>query len=158
MTELPPPGTSLALDNDVFNDWRYQRTSVVKSIRNYQMDFKVFPALTSFTVFEALLGIERQIAKVRTPSEVQLHARVQLNRLVANCTVLSFDAMAAEIAAYVFSRLGRAKGNRLDKDVYIASTAISHRYGLVSRNKRDYDVISSILPPGKKLYLTSWQD
>lgn len=155
--ELPPPGVSLALDNDVFNDWRYQRPVVLNLIRDYYAEFKGFPALTSFTVFEALMGFEKQAARGGGLTLSQTSARTHAERLVQNCTVLPFDKPAAEIAAYVFGRLGHAEGNRLRKDVFIASTAIAYKHGLVSRNRRDFEVVAANLPTGLKLYLAVWK-
>lgn len=156
MIQSPPPGTSLALDNDVFNDWRYQRPAVLGANMDYQAEFKDLPALTSFTVFEATMGFEKQAAR-RGLSESQKQARGRAESLVRSCTVLPFDQAAAEMAAYIFGRIGHAEGNRLRKDVFIASTVIAHGYGLVSRNRRDFESITGLLPPGSKLYLAIWK-
>ena len=72
------------------------------------------------------------------------------------CSVLPFDLGAATIAAYVFERIGKRKSNEKWADVLIASTAIAHGYGLVSQNKKDFELISRYLPPAQKLYLTNW--
>jgi predicted nucleic acid-binding protein len=157
MIELPPPGVSLALDSDVFNDWRYQRPAVLDVIRNYQLEFKALPALTSFTVFEAFIGFEKQAARGGGLTDSQKWAREHTESLVHSCRILPFDESAAEIAAYVFGRLGHAEGNRLRKDVFIASTAIAHRHGLASRNRKDFEVIATLLPTGLKLYLAIWK-
>ena len=157
MIELPPPGISLALDSDVFNDWRYQRPAVLEVIRDYQLEFKALPALTSFTVFEALIGFEKQGARGGGLTDSQKRAREHAEGLVQSCRVLPFDGAAAEIAAYVFGRLGHAEGNRLRKDVFIASTAIAHKHGLASRNRKDFEEIATHLPTNLKLYLAIWK-
>ena len=156
MIESPPPGTSLALDSDVFNDWRFLRPKTIESITQYQAERKDLPALTSFTVFESLIGFEKQ-ASQSALQESQRQARRFAENLVRSCTVLPFDQAAAEIAAYIFGRMGHAQGNRLRKDVFIASTAIAHGYGLVSRNRRDFELIADLVPAGRNLYLEIWK-
>ena len=46
--------TSLVLDNDIFNAWRLGRDQrVLGAIADYQSRLKLFPALTSMTVYQA---------------------------------------------------------------------------------------------------------
>jgi predicted nucleic acid-binding protein len=71
--------------------------------------------------------------------------------------VLPFDQRAAAIAAYVFERIGKRKSNEKWGDILIASTVIAHGYGLVSQNRKDFDLIANYLPAGQKLYLTIWR-
>lgn len=157
MTEPPPPGTSLALDTDVLTHWRTGRPNVLRAINDYQLEFKGSPALTSFTVFEVLCGFEKEAARSRVLLDSNRRAREDFERLVDGCEVLHFDRGAATIAAYVFERIGKRKSNEKWADVLIASTAIAHRYGLVSQNKKDFELIANHLPAGQTLYLTNWQ-
>lgn len=157
MTEPPPPGTSLVLDTDVLTHWRTRRPNVLRAIKDYQEEFKVPPALTSFTVFEVLCGFKKEAARLRVVPDSTRRAREELERLVEGCSVLPFDQRAATIAAYIFERIGRRKSNEKWADVLIASTAIAHRYGLVSQNKKDFELIANYLPAPQKLYLTIWQ-
>ena len=69
MTEPPPPGTSLVLDTNVLTHWRTRRPNVLRAINDYQEEFKVPPALTSFTVFEVLCGFEKEAARSRVLSD-----------------------------------------------------------------------------------------
>lgn len=156
MTEPPPPGTSLALDTNVLTHWRTRRSNVLRAIDDYQAEFKVPPALTSFTVFEVLSGFEKESARAGVLSDLSKRAREELERLVEGCLVLPFDQGAASIAAYTFERIGKRKSNEKWADVLIASTAIAHRYGLVSQNKKDFELIAKHLHPAQKLYLTTW--
>ncbi len=56
--------TSLVLDNDIFNSWRYGRDQrVLGAITNYQSRIKLFPFLASMTVFQALYGFENKSIK-----------------------------------------------------------------------------------------------
>ena len=157
MIESPPPSTSLALDNDVFNDWRFQRPKTLQAIKEYQAELKDLPALTSFTVFEALFGFEKKAVQ-RGLSETQIAALRRTEGLVQSCSVLPFDQRAAELAAYIFARMGQAQRNRLRNDVLIASTVVAHGYGVASRNTRDFELITTLLPPGLKLYLAIWSN
>ena len=156
MTEPPPPGTSLVLDTDVLTHWRNRQQNVLSAIEAYQEEFKVLPALTSFTVFEVFCGFEKEVAKSRALLESTSRAREELNRRVKGCWVLPFDQGAATIAAYIFERIGKRNSNEKWADVLIASTAIAHRYGLVSKNKKDFELIAKYLPPAQKLWLTTW--
>jgi hypothetical protein len=63
--EPPPPGTSLVVDNDLFQDWRFSQPYILAEIRDYQSRLKMLPALTSMTVFEALGGL--RMWKSRAP-------------------------------------------------------------------------------------------
>lgn len=157
MTESPPPGTSLALDTDVLTHWRTHQPNILRAIEGYQMEFKSPPALTSFTVFEVLCGFEKEAARKRLLSESTQRALLVTQGLVAGCTVLPFDQRAAAIAAYVFERIGRRKSNEKWADILIASTAIAHGYGLVSQNKKDFELITDYLPADQRLYLTVWR-
>ena len=157
MTEPPPPGTSLVLDTDVLTHWRTQRPNVLRAINDYEAEFKFPPALTSFTVFEVLCGFEKEAARSRVLSDSNRRAREDFERLVEGCSVLHFDRGAATIAAYVFERIGRRRSNQKWADILIASTAMAHRYGLVSHNRKDFELIADYLPAGQTLYLTVWR-
>jgi predicted nucleic acid-binding protein len=157
MLDTPPPGTSLALDTDVLTWWRNQQPTIVSKINAYYAEFKLVPALTSFTVFEALSGFEKAAKASGGVSEQQILAREQFDRLVANCIVLPFDLAAAEIAALVFSRLSQTDRNKHWSDILIAATVISHRYGLASGNRDDFELIANTLPQGQRLYFAPWK-
>lgn len=157
MTESPPPGTSLALDTNVFTHWRTHQPNILRTIESYHYEFKSLPALTSFTLFEVFCGFEKEAARSRRWSGSAERAWVETQQLVAGCTVLAFDQHAAAIAAYVFERIGRRKSNQNWADILIASTAMAHRYGLVSQNRKDFDLIADYLPADQKLYLTVWR-
>jgi len=115
----------------------------------------------AFTVFEALHGIEDDIVKkggLRQPWE---EPRRRIGELVANCIVLPFNETAAEIAAHVFPRLvprlDRERRKRIWADIFIAATAVAHRYGLVSHNRKDFEAIADQLPGDQILYLAVWK-
>jgi predicted nucleic acid-binding protein len=71
--------------------------------------------------------------------------------------VLPFDQSAAAIAAYIFPRLSQSDRNKHWRDVFIAATALSHRYGIASRNRKDFELIASQLPLGQQLHLAVWK-
>jgi predicted nucleic acid-binding protein len=148
-----PPEMSLALDNDVFTHWRSQQPYALKEITAYQSRHKVVSALTSTTVFEALSGIEAEAAKNKNVEQY----RIRAEQLIQNCIVLPFDQNAAAIAAYVFPRLSQGERKWHWRDVFIAATAIAHRYGVATGNKKDFELIDKHLPPGHRLYLAIWK-
>lgn len=84
--EPPPPGTSLALDNNIFTHWRNGHRYVLEAINEYQAEFKMPPALTSITVFEALRGIEDDIVKKGGSADPWKGAKSRIEELVRNCT------------------------------------------------------------------------
>ena len=158
--EAPPPGTSLALDNNVFTHWRNRHQYVLDAITEYQSEFKVLPALTSITVFEALHGVEDDIVRKGGLAEPWLEARGRIDELVSNCIILPFNETAAAIAAYVFPRLlprlNREQRKRAWADIFIAATVVAHNYGLVSQD-RAFETIAQFLPKGQRLYTAVWE-
>jgi len=104
-----------------------------------------------------LCGFEKEAARKRLLPDATQRALLVTQGLVAGCTVLPFDHRAAAIAAYVFERIGRRKSNEKWADILIASIAIAHGYGLVSQNKKDFELITDYLPADQKLYLTVWR-
>lgn len=157
--EEPPPGTSIALDNKVFTHWRNRHQYVLDAITRYQSEFKVPPALTSITVFEALHGIEKDIFSSGLAEPWQ-EAKGRIDELVRNCIVLPVNETAAAIAAYVFPRLmprlSRKDRKKAWADIFIAATVIAHNYGLVT-NDKDFNLIAELLPDGRRLYVTAWR-
>ena len=147
MTIGPRPAhLTLALDNDVLNDWRARKPTTLQAVRDYVAAAKVPPALTSTTVFEMMQGFEKAAVLAGGMTErIRLdveHARA----LIRDCVVLPFNEEAAEIAAYIFPRLSQAQRNKHWTDVFIAATALTHEYGVATRNRSDFELISSHTP------------
>lgn len=142
---IRPPNAemSIALDNDIFTAWRNQQQYVLQAIDQYQSRLKLLPALTSFTVFEALHGIEKEFAKGGKDKELLIKKRSTADLLIQNCIILPFDNNAAVIAAYILPRVPKKQRH----DVFIAATALAHGYALATRNRKDFEIISNPLPP-----------
>ena len=159
--EHPPPGTSLALDNDVFTHWRNRHQYVLDAITHYQSEFKLLPALTSITIFEALHGIEDDIVRKGGLAEPWQEAKRRIDELAVNCIVLPLNETAAAIAAHIFPRylpkLDRERRKKAWADIFIAAIAVAHNYALVSHNTKDFEVIADSLPDGRRMYLTVWK-
>jgi predicted nucleic acid-binding protein len=151
---LPNPEMSLALDNDIFTAWRNQQLYVLRAINEYQSRLKVVPALTSFTVFEALHGIEKEIAKGGKDNELLIEKRATADSLIQSCIVLPFDNNAATIAAHILPRVPKKQRH----DVFIAATVLAHGYALATRNRKDFEIISNHLPPQYRyLFAEFWK-
>ena len=94
------------------------------AINEYQSEFKVFPALTSITVFKALHGIEDDIVKKGGLPDPWKGAKSRIEELVRNCIVLPYNEVAAGIAAHVFPRLlprlNREQRKKAGADIFIA--------------------------------------
>jgi predicted nucleic acid-binding protein len=150
--------TVLALDSDVLHDWRAGKHFVKEVINNYIAQHKASPALTSFTVFEAVHGFENAALKLGEMSERLQKDIDHMRRLTNECVVLPFDDEAAALAGYIFPRLSRSERNLLWKDLFIAATALIHGYGVATRNKRDFELIAGHVPANyPRLRLSIWK-
>lgn len=148
--------TSIVLDNDIFNAWRYGDQRVLVAITDYQSRLELFPALTSMTVFQALYGFENKSIKPNEPNEQTKQARNMTEQLVKSCDVLPFNQRSAEIAAYIVPRLSKniPKGTMID--AFIAATALAHGYGVATRNRKDFEILASYTPSNLILRLAAW--
>jgi predicted nucleic acid-binding protein len=148
--------TSLVLDNDIFNAWRYQDRRVLGAIADYQSRIKLFPALASMTVYQALYGFENKSIKPDEPNEQTKQARVRTEQLIESCDVLPFNQRSAEIAAYIVPRLSKNIPKGTLVDAFIAATALAHGYGVATRNQTDFELIGSHTPNDLTLRLAVW--
>jgi predicted nucleic acid-binding protein len=152
------PENSLVLDNDIFNAWRYGRDQrVLRAIANYQSRIKLFPFLTSMTVYQALYGFENKSIKPDEPNEQTRQARIRTEQLIQACgDTLPFNQRAAEISAYIVPRLSKNIPKGTLVDVFIAATALAHGYGVATRNRKDFELIASHTPNDLTLRLAVW--
>ncbi len=148
--------TSLVLDTNILTAWRYQKQRVRDAIAAYQSRLKVLPALTSMTVYEALYGFENKSLKPGGFDENLTQDRVQTNQLIKSCVVLPFDQSAAEIAAYIIPRLPKNITKDTLRDALIVATALAHRHGVATRNKKDFELIGQHTPDHLTLRLAFW--
>jgi predicted nucleic acid-binding protein len=106
----------------------------------------------------SLVGIEKEILK---PGRDTQRTRLDLARteeLIQSCTVLPLDENAARIAAHVFARLEAKERNKLWRDLFVVATALSHGYGVATRNQGDFTLIASHLPSSNNiLRLAFWR-
>lgn len=149
--------TSLVLDNDIFNLWRYGHQRILGAITDYQSRIKLFPFLTSMTVYQALYGIENKSIKPDEPNEQTKQTRVKMESLIRACgDVLPFNQRSAEIAAYIAPRLSKNMKKGTLVDVFIAATALAHGYGVATRNRKDFELIANQTPDNLILRLAEW--
>ena len=141
-----PPDVVVALDNDVLNDWRFRKPATLKAINEYIGLVKAPPALPSTTIFEMVHGFENAVVKAGGVNERLRRDREHAQELIKECSVLSFNQEAAEIAAHIFPRLSKSERNRLWTDVFIAATALAHEYGIATRNRSDFELIARHIP------------
>ena len=88
--------------------------------------------ISSITEFEIFNGA--------TPNQIQFW-----NELISKLTVLDFDSQAARVASTVVNNL-KKKRKSIDKpDLFIASTALVHKMSLATLNKKDFEVIDSLI-------------
>jgi predicted nucleic acid-binding protein len=140
------PDIVVALDNDVLNNWRSRNPKTLTAINTYISLVKASPAITSLTIFEMMHGFENKAFQSGMNDRLA-RDRDRARELIRECTVLSFNQEAAEIAAYVFPRLSKSERNMLWADVFIAATALAHEYGVATRNRSDFQLIAKHTPP-----------
>lgn len=142
----PLADTPLVLDNDLFTHWRNKHPYVLREIAGYSNRLKDVPALTAVTLFEALWGVENAAVKKEVTDEESTRYRGRIEQLSESCVVLPFNRTAAAIAAYSFARLSRSDQKKLWRDLFTTATALAHGYGIATRNRRDFELISKNLP------------
>ena len=149
------PETLLVLDNNILTAWRYKKRGVLEAIAAYQSRLKLFPALTSITVYQALYGFENRASKSNELDEQTRQDRIKTERLIESCIVLSFDQAAAEIAAYIIPRLSKNIPKETLLDALIAATALAHGHGVATRDK-GFELTGKITPDHLILRLAVW--
>ena len=83
--------------------------------------------------------------------------RSKIDDLSRVYSVLTFNQDAASIAAYTFARLSKTEQKVLWKDLFIAATALAHKHGVVTQNRRHFELIAGRLPLNLVLRLAVWK-
>jgi predicted nucleic acid-binding protein len=152
------PETPLVLDNDSLTHWRNKHAYIEREISSYITRHKKPPSLTSLTVFEALYGIENSVLKTAISDEEAKGYIDRMGKLIAASVILPFDQNGAAIAAYVFPRLSKAERSAHWRDLFIAATALAYGHGVVTQNKKDFEIIAGHLPSSYPLLrLAIWR-
>lgn len=162
------PETPLALDTDVLTDWRKRFLPATQNIINYVAIHKRPPALTTINIYEAIHGFEKIAVKSGKLDERTIQDRLETERLIRQCSllpsgsapsgILPFDHTAAMIAAHIMARLSKSDQNKHSNDVFIVAIALSHRHGIATRNRKDFELIASHLPSSHQLLrLAIWK-
>lgn len=151
-TEIP-----LALDNNIFTHLRNRQSYVLKKIVEYNAHKKDLPVIPSTTLFEANFGIQKALVKNEITHEQSTYLHQEIDRLLLNHRIIDFDRKASEIALYIFARLSQSDRNKHWRDLFIVATAVSHNYGLATKNKRDMELIAKCLPEELDLRLEIWK-
>ncbi len=148
---------SLVLDTDVLTHLRNRQPYAVNLVNEYVIRLSKPPTLTSMTVFEALDGIEKEVVNGNLSEERAQGFRERIEVLSREYGVLPFDGTAAKLAAHVFQRLSRKERKDHWKDLFIAATAIAHKHGVASGNRRDFELIARHLPDNMILPFAEWK-
>jgi predicted nucleic acid-binding protein len=141
-------GEPVLLDTDTLSQLSRGNAAVVSRARAYLVEFGRL-TITSITVFERLRGYRLAI-RAGKPLQRQMQA---FEAFVANCVVLPFDDLAADIAATIWSALSHHQQRHIG-DILIAGVAIARQIPLVTRNRRDFEVFSK--SSGLDLSLVDW--
>jgi predicted nucleic acid-binding protein len=156
MPTAPPLwDTPLAMDTVILTHLRNRHEYVQREIDDYFSRKKEVPALTAFTIFEAVKGVEEQIAIGKITEERARHYISVIETLTQTYEVLPFNHQAAVIAAYIqpriFSTLSKKEREKLWGDLFITATALAHGYGIATQNQKDFEKIADYLPPQNNL-------
>ena len=138
----------VVLDTDTLSELSRGNTLVKARAVSYLAEFGRL-TITAVTVFERLRGYRAAI-RAGKPYERQLQA---FEALVTNCLVLPFDQDAAAVAADIWSASTRSQRRQLG-DILISAIAVSHQIPLATRNKRDFQQLTSA--SGVNLRLIDW--
>lgn len=154
----PLPNIPLALDNNILDGWRRQQHGVLIAITDYIARFKTPPALPAIVVFEMMDGFHHAIAKAGQITPLMQQALTNTKNLTQLCPILEFNNSAANIAGFITGHLSRNISKNDLNDVFIAATVLAHGYGIVTRNRKDFELIANHLPTTHPvLYLTNWK-
>lgn len=152
------PETLLALDNDVFTDWRKRRPHTMTLVEGYRAHNDQPPKLTAMTVFQARYGFDKEIARLGALDEQFEKPRVIMEQMIKDCGVLDINDQATAIASHIFAHISASGRNRHWADVFIIATALAHGYGVATRNQNDFESIGQHLPSfAPDLYLAIWK-
>ena len=138
----------VVLDTDTLSELSRGNTLVKARAVSYLAEFGRL-TITAITVFERLRGYRAAI-RAGKPYERQLQA---FEALVTNCLVLPFDQDAAAVAADIWSASTRSQRRQLG-DILISAIAVSRQIPLATRNKRDFQQLTSA--SGVNLRLIDW--
>lgn len=152
-----PPDLPLAIDTNIFTHLRNKQPYVLEQIKKHFINTRSLPVIPALTVFEANFGIQNALVKKQIIPEQANYQKQEIDRLLANHTIISFDQRASEIAAYIFARLSKSDKSSHWRDLFIVATVVANNYGLASQNKRDMELIAKYLPDGLDLRLAIWK-
>jgi predicted nucleic acid-binding protein len=147
----------LAFDTSVFTHLRTNQPYVQKKLLGYFSQTQILPALPAMTIFEVKWGIEKELANNKITNEEYEKFISRINELISHHQILPFDQKAADIASFIYARLGRSDQNKHWEDLFIIATAIAHNHGLITQNVRDTKLLADYLPENTNLRLAIWK-
>ncbi len=136
------------LDSDTLSEVSRGHRRITARAQDYLQRHGRF-TISAITVFERLRGYRRAI---RAGKPFEEHLR-RFEMLAASCIVLPVDALVADRAASLWAGVG-PRLRRAIGDLLIAATASVHHLPLVSRNRRDFELMRKI--EGIELTLIDW--
>jgi predicted nucleic acid-binding protein len=127
------------LDSDTTSDLSRGHIAVTRHARAYLAAHGRF-TLSVVTVFERLRGYREALTRGRPFEE---HLR-QFETFAASCLVLAVDERVADVAATIWANLPLRRRKAIG-DILIAATAVANGLPLVTRNRRDFKPMASIV-------------
>jgi predicted nucleic acid-binding protein len=136
------------VDSDTLSELARGHHSVTKRAEAYLEEHGRL-TISAITLFERLRGYRAAISAGR-PFHVQMR---DFEAFVRTCVVLAVDEQVADVAATLWSKVGKKK-RRAIGDLLIAATANVHGCSLITRNQRDFRAIAAA--GGIELMLVDW--
>jgi predicted nucleic acid-binding protein len=127
------------LDSDTTSDLARGHANVVRRAREYLEAHGRF-TLSAVTVFERLRGYR---AALRSGKRFEDHLR-QFQAFSASSVVLPVDHRVADVAATIWAALSGHRRASVG-DILIAPTAQANDLSLVTRNRRDFQPMATIV-------------
>jgi tRNA(fMet)-specific endonuclease VapC len=133
----------IALDTDVFTDFLYGEPSIVQRLARDPLREYMIPALVIEEILRGRLNLIRRAEARRTSVSID-HAYLLLQQTVEafrTVQILSYTA----VAEAQFQEWRRQKIRVPTHDLRIAATCAVTGATLVSRNRRDFDLVPGLM-------------
>ncbi len=147
----------LAFDTSVFTHLRTNQKYVREKIFEYFSQTQRVPALPAMTIFEARWGVEKEFSRDNIKEDEYKIYIARIEELTLQHLILPFNEKAAEIASFIYARLGKSDQNKHWEDLFVMATAIAHNHGLITQNVKDSKFLANYLPEGRSLRLAVWK-
>jgi tRNA(fMet)-specific endonuclease VapC len=134
------------LDTDHVSMWLENHPTVKLNVTQHVTQSETDLAITIVTVQELFNG---WIGRLNDPAQVNQQVKLygKLSKVVAflqEANVLDFDETADQVFRHMLTNHPPLRKTRLQKDMRIASIAITHNAVVITRNHRDFSQVPNL--------------